>query len=50
MLDGSSVVHAEDMKNNDRIRARSQNFQGTRDGGGVPRAHFKKKPARQGNR
>lgn len=35
MLDGSSVVHAEVMKNDDRIRARSQSFQGIRDGGGV---------------
>lgn len=32
MLVGSSVVHAEVMKNDDRIRSRSQNFQGTRVG------------------
>ena len=35
MLDGSSVVYAEDMKNDDRIRARSQSFQGTMGGCGV---------------
>lgn len=32
MLDGSSVLHAEVMKNDDRIRARSQSFQGIKDG------------------
>lgn len=31
MLDGSSVLHAEVMKNDDRIKARSQSFQGTKD-------------------
>lgn len=35
MLDGSSVLHAEVMKNDDRIKARSQSFQGTKDGSRV---------------
>lgn len=35
MLDGSSVLHAEVMKNDDRIRASSQSFQGTKEGSKV---------------
>lgn len=35
MLDGSSVVHAEVIKHDERIRARNQSFQGTRNGDGV---------------
>lgn len=35
MLDGSSAVQTKVMKNDDRIRARSQCFQGSRDGNQV---------------